>query len=86
MNSGNVLLGVIAGAAIGASMGILFAPEKGVETRKLISKKGKEYAKEINEKYHGLVDSINEKIETGEQEATRIIKHKAEGEESHFTN
>lgn len=85
MNSGNVF-GVMVGAAIGASIGILFAPDKGVETRKLISKKGKEYAKEINEKYHGMIDSINEKIETGEQEASRLIKQKAENEESHFTN
>ena len=36
MKSGKVLLGVLAGAAAGALLGILFAPEKGTKTRKMI--------------------------------------------------
>ncbi len=35
-NTGNILLGVLAGAAVGAGLGILFAPDKGVNTRKKI--------------------------------------------------
>ena len=40
MNSGKVVLGVLAGLAAGAALGILFAPDKGTATRKKISKKG----------------------------------------------
>lgn len=34
MNSGKVVLGALAGLAAGALLGILFAPDKGSETRK----------------------------------------------------
>lgn len=36
MNTGKVLLGLIAGFAAGASLGIIMAPAKGSETRKKI--------------------------------------------------
>jgi YtxH-like protein len=36
MNSGKVILGIIAGASIGAMAGILLAPDKGSATRKKI--------------------------------------------------
>ena len=40
MNSGSkVLLGVLAGAATGAILGVLFAPERGEETRRKISRR-----------------------------------------------
>ena len=44
MNTGKVLLGVLAGVAAGALVGILFAPAKGSRTRKRIYKKGEDYA------------------------------------------
>ena len=34
MKKSNVVLGVLAGAAIGALLGILYAPDKGSKTRK----------------------------------------------------
>jgi len=44
LSSGKVLLGILTGAAAGALLGVLFAPEKGSVTRKKISKKGEDYA------------------------------------------
>ena len=52
MNSGKVFLGVVAGLAAGAALGVLFAPEKVSKARKLISKKTDD-----------LIDAVNEKIE-----------------------
>lgn len=34
MENGKVLLGVLAGVAVGATLGILFAPDSGTNTRK----------------------------------------------------
>lgn len=81
MKSGNVFLGVLAGAAIGTVLGVLFAPDKGSATRKKISKKGEEYADEFGEKYNEIVGSIKKKFETGKEEMNHLVengKNKAE--------
>ncbi|MEO6347570.1 MAG: YtxH domain-containing protein [Aquaticitalea sp.] len=36
-SSSNTLVGILAGTAIGATLGILFAPDKGINTRQRIS-------------------------------------------------
>jgi gas vesicle protein len=63
MSTGKVLLGVLAGIAVGAALGILFAPEKGSVTRKKISEKSDEYADDLVEKFNEFIESINEKFE-----------------------
>ena len=40
MSTGKIVVGVLAGVAVGALLGVLFAPDKGSETRKKISKGG----------------------------------------------
>ena len=39
MKNGNTILGIAAGVAIGATLGVLFAPDKGKKTRKKIADK-----------------------------------------------
>lgn len=81
MSSGKVLLGVLAGVAVGATLGILFAPDKGSKTRKQIAKKGDEYADELGEKFSDFISSVTEQFEKVKAEATRIAgngKHKVE--------
>ncbi|MEZ4968396.1 MAG: YtxH domain-containing protein [Flavobacteriaceae bacterium] len=41
-DSGNTLLALLTGAAIGAGIGILYAPDKGTKTRKKIKKRAME--------------------------------------------
>lgn len=63
MSSGKVFLGVLAGVAAGAILGILFAPDKGSVTRKKIVNKGEELADELKEKFDEFVDSMTEKYD-----------------------
>jgi gas vesicle protein len=63
MSSGKLLLGVLAGVAAGAVLGILFAPDKGKDTRKKIVKKGEDYVDEIKGKFNGLIDDLSKKMD-----------------------
>lgn len=49
-NTGQTLLALLTGAAIGAGVGILYAPDKGSATRKKIEKQAKKAQKEIDQK------------------------------------
>ncbi|MBE9480956.1 MAG: YtxH domain-containing protein, partial [Bacteroidetes bacterium] len=61
--------GLISGVAIGAVLGILYAPDKGVNTRKKINKKAGEIKDDINKKIDDIkhyaedaVGDIKEKV------------------------
>lgn len=59
MSAGKVMLGVIAGAAAGALLGILFAPDKGTETRRKIRESGDSYARNIKSKFNDFVNNVS---------------------------
>jgi len=68
MSSGKLLLGVLAGFAAGALLGILFAPDKGSVTRKAISKKAEDYTEDLKKKFNEFIESITERFETATEE------------------
>jgi gas vesicle protein len=71
MSSGKVLLGVLAGVAAGALLGILFAPEKGSTTRRKIVSKGEEYVDDLKEKFGEFVDKVADKFESAKEEVKK---------------
>jgi gas vesicle protein len=77
MSSGKVLLGLLAGVAAGAVLGVLFAPDKGSVTRKKIARKSQEYADGLTEKFDEFLETINEKIAEVKEEVEKV-KSKAE--------
>jgi gas vesicle protein len=67
--SGKILAAVAAGIAAGAVLGILFAPDKGTETRRKISEQGKKIADGVKmkinkgkEKFNDLKEDIEQKV------------------------
>jgi gas vesicle protein len=75
MNSGKVVLGVLAGVAIGAMFGILFAPDKGSDTRRKISKKRDDYIDDLEEKFNDFTDDIADRFGAVKDGASRIVKN-----------
>lgn len=82
MNSGKVVLGLLAGIAAGAVLGILLAPDSGSNTRKKISKKGDDYMGDLKEKFNDFVENMTERFETVKDEAEDMLdKTKAKAQE-----
>jgi gas vesicle protein len=83
MSSGKVLLGVLAGFAVGAALGVLFAPDKGWNTRKRISKKAEDIADDLREKFDEFIDSISVKVDEAKEDFADISeKNKAKTTET----
>jgi len=62
----NFFGGFLLGMVVGAILGILFAPEKGSETRKIIYEKGKEIVEKGKEIFGGKLLQIEEEEEEKE--------------------
>ena len=73
MRADKLILGVLGGVAVGALMGVLFAPEKGSKTRKKILDKSSDYADDLKYKFDGLLETVNEKYENIVQEGGNLI-------------
>ncbi len=63
-NTGKVIGALLMGAAIGATLGVLFAPDKGSRTRRKIMTKGQDMTDQLKDKIDDLVDDVKEEIET----------------------
>lgn len=63
MSKINVVIGALAGLAVGALLGVLFAPDKGTETRKKIAKKSKDTSDALKHKFDEFVDNVTDHFE-----------------------
>ena len=86
MNKGKVLLGVLAGIAAGALVGILLAPEKGSDLRKKISKKGDGYLDDLKEKMNEMVETVTDKFAAAKDKTNEIVANGKAKVEEYKTN
>lgn len=78
MNSKKVLLGALAGIAVGVLAGILISPDKGSRTRRNLLNKGEDSLDDLKDKFDDFVDEIAAKYDESRKEVvTWISKGKA---------
>ena len=61
MKTNSSILGILGAAAAGVAIGMLFAPDKGTNTRKKLAKKGKDYSSELRDKFGNIIESASKK-------------------------
>ncbi len=74
-SSGKIIGALLVGAAIGGVLGILFAPDKGSETRKKLLTKGDELKDSIKDKFSGLLAGMHKESELVEEDAKEFLQN-----------
>lgn len=84
-DSGNILLALLTGAAIGAGIGILYAPDEGKETRRKIKRKVEDTSHDISERIAHAKDELTksaseqkDKFDRKLDEAISTMSYKAD--------
>lgn len=84
-NTGSTLLALITGAAIGAGVGLLYAPDSGEKTRKKLKEESKKAQDRLNQKYTETSSNLSEKaklartdFEARLEETLSSASHKAD--------
>lgn len=72
MSTGKILLGVLAGATVGAALSLLFAPERGSTTRQQISEKTEDILENLKNKFEDLISSASKEMKDAKAEAEDI--------------
>jgi gas vesicle protein len=68
MKTSQVVTGVLAGAAVGALIGVLFAPDKGSNTRKKITQKTSDYKQGLKNQVDHMVEAVTSPFHSAKRE------------------
>lgn len=74
-NNGKLIGALLLGAAIGGALGILFAPEKGSETRKKLAAKGDGLTDTMKEKVQEFIDEFRKDKETVKNKTNELMEN-----------
>ena len=74
-NTGKLMGAILMGAAIGGVLGILFAPDKGSETRKKISTKGNDFTDAVKDKVNQIADKFRKEVDAIKDQANDFAEN-----------
>lgn len=75
------VVALLTGLAVGAVLGVLFAPDSGKKTRERISDKALDLADSAKDNYHSLKDKINygkDSLLNLKERAVETVKHRVD--------
>jgi gas vesicle protein len=72
MSAKKVVVGTMIGLGAGAALGVLLAPDKGVNTRKKLSKKGSEIVGSVKDTANEYVDTLEEGFDSIKEAAVDL--------------
>jgi len=78
MSKSKVLAGLLVGAAAGAVLGLLLAPEKGSDTRKKISDKKNKFGEDLKNKFGEVKETIKGKYDNIRSDANELLEKERE--------
>ena len=73
MQTGKLVIGILAGATVGAAIGMLFAPRSGAELRKDIADKGGNAFKDVKDKVVGLKEKVADLAHKAEDKVLDLV-------------
>jgi gas vesicle protein len=82
-NSGKIIAALIAGAAVGAAIGILFAPDKGSETRKKMAGSGEDFVETLKAKFGEMIDGVKKEVNSMKNEAGEFAETASKTADAH---
>ena len=73
MKTSKTIIGVLGGVAVGTALGILFAPDKGTNTRKKIAKKSNDAKDSIKNCVTDILENFSEKYDSMLNKAEDLV-------------
>lgn len=74
-DTGKLIGALLLGTAIGAALGIIFAPDKGSETRKKILAKGDDLTDAMQEKINLFLVEVKKEVDAVKDKANVFVKN-----------
>lgn len=74
-NTGNTILALLTGAAIGAGFGLLYAPQSGKETREQLKEEAGKAKDKLSQEYEDLSSQVTEFADTAKSKFEKRIEN-----------